>query len=227
MHDVLMQFAIGELRDSSDEEEIRLALRDELDRRVGELYGDHALTPVEIQVEQMRTRLDRFAEVQADWVASGWIIEQAEVDVQHEMSIDGLPIVLHGRIDRIDRHRETGRRIVIDYKSGDNAGEPDAAHRKSGEWIDLQLPLYRHLVRGLEIVDAVDLAYFALPKDVAQAGVLKAAWSEAELAAADELFFHVVRKIRNQEFWPPAEEPPWRGDEFSVICQDGVFDKSP
>jgi ATP-dependent helicase/DNAse subunit B len=227
MHDVLLDFAKSELRDSSDEEEIRLVLRDALDRRAASIYGDHALTPVEIQIEQMRTRLEQFARVQADWAAQGWMIERAEIDAQHAIEVDGRPIVLHGRIDRIDRHRETGQRMVIDYKSGDKAGPPDDAHRKAGQWVDLQLPLYRHLVRGLQIEGPVGLAYLTLPKDAAAAGVHVATWTDADLAGADELFFGIVRNIRNEVFWPPAEKPPYGGDDFSVICQDGVFDKSP
>jgi ATP-dependent helicase/nuclease subunit B len=227
LHDVLHEFGQSELRDSTDADAIRRLLRDTLDRLATEQYGERALTPIEIQIEQMRIRLDQFAEVQARHAEQGWVIERTEYDAEVEIQVDDAPIVVGGRIDRIDRHRETGRRLIIDYKSGDAAKSPDEAHRKSGEWIDLQLPLYRRMVCGDETDDPVQLAYFLLPKDVARVGVSESPWTDAELSSADECFAQVVRGIRAGVFWPPAEKPPWGGDEFSVICQDFVLDKAP
>jgi hypothetical protein len=33
----------------------------------------------------------------------------------------------------------------------------------------------------------------------------------------------VVRRVRRQEFWPPAAEPPAFSDDFAGICQDRVL----
>ena len=64
-----------------------------------------------------------------------------------------------------------GKRMIFDYKTSDPAKTPEKAHRKkSGEWIDLQLPLYRHLVAGLGIEGPVELAYINLPKDISRRG---------------------------------------------------------
>ena len=57
--------------------------------------------------------------------------------------VDGQPMYLRGRIDRIDVHESDGQTIVLDYKSGDSVQTPDDSHRHEGHWIDLQLPLYR------------------------------------------------------------------------------------
>ena len=78
---------------------------------------------------------------------------------------------LRGRIDRIDVQESSGKRMIFDYKTSDTAKSPEKAHRKkSGEWIDLQLPLYRHLVADLGIEGPVELAYIILPKDISRVG---------------------------------------------------------
>ena len=41
---------------------------------------------------------------------------------------------------------------------------------------------------------------------------------------ADKTAFDCIRKIRNQEFWPPAESPP-EYDDYAAICQEKVFDR--
>ena len=57
--------------------------------------------------------------------------------------------------------------MIFDYKTSDTATTPEKAHRKrNGDWVDLQLPLYRHLVAGLGITGDLDMAYIVLPKDV-------------------------------------------------------------
>jgi len=120
-------------------------------------------------------------------------------------------------------HESTGQRIVFDYKTSDRVDPPDKTHRKKTEWVDLQLPLYRHLVAALGIDGPVELAYIALPKDVAKVGELIAEWTPAELDEADETARRVVRAIRRGLFWPPTDPPPAFFDEFAAICQDGQF----
>ena len=44
--------------------------------------------------------------------------------------------------------------------------------------------------------------------------------SREELAQADETAREVIRKIRQQIFWPPADPPPAFSDELAPICQD-------
>ena len=43
------------------------------------------------------------------------------------------------------------RLCVVDYKTADRGDKPQQTHRKGDEWIDLQLPLYRHLVRAAKL----------------------------------------------------------------------------
>ena len=111
---------------------------------------------------------------------------------------------------------------MLDYKSADAAKTPDETHRNQGGWIDLQLPLYRHLVRALGIEENVQFGYIQLPKDVARTDFALAEWTADELHAADEAAAsEVVRQMRRGVFWPPATPAPAFCEDFSAICQDG------
>ena len=94
------------------------------------------------------SRAGRLSDEQAARVSGGWRIEHTEVPQSGERApfeVDGQPFYLRGRIDRIDVHRDTGDRLIVDYKSSDSGHTPEQVHQRSGAWIDLQLPLYRHL----------------------------------------------------------------------------------
>ena len=103
--------------------------------------------------------------------------------------------------------------MILDYKTSDSALSPEATHRKQGQWVDLQLPLYRHLLSGMDIEGAdassdVGLGYIVLPKDVSKIGLRLAEWDDADLRSADAAAESVIRGIRAEQFWPPAEKPP-------------------
>ena len=75
-----------------------------------------------VQVEQLRLRLAAFAPWQAGWVAQGWRIEHVETGPEEgeaAIVVDGQPMFLRGRIDRIDVHESSGKRMIFDYKSAD------------------------------------------------------------------------------------------------------------
>lgn len=227
LHAVLKEFGLGPARDSTDPEELRATLLAALDRQVATGYGGRPLPAVRVQVEQLRVRLAAFARKQAEHAAAGWRIEHTEVpgpELQAVLDVDGQPLRLHGRIDRIDVHRQTGERIIFDYKSSDSGKTPDQVHRRSGRWVDLQLPLYRHLAKTLGIA-AARLGYILLPKDTSRVAFCLAEWTEAELAEADEAACAVVRGLRAECFWPRTEPPPDYAERFAPICQDGVQEK--
>ncbi|HUE73631.1 MAG TPA: PD-(D/E)XK nuclease family protein [Pirellulaceae bacterium] len=231
VHDVLEQFGRHEdVRQSAEAETIYHFLDERLAAisaaRYGSLYGRPA---VRMQVEQIRCRLRAFAEIQAQRTADGWRIihsEDVEKSLRTPFDVDGRPMTLHGRIDRIDWHEPTNTILVLDYKTSDAGDGPEKVHRRGGAWVDLQLPLYRHLLRSVPLgggpsaKSAVALGYFLLPKDDSRCCVELAEWSAEELAAADEIARDVIRKIRQQIFWPPADPPPAFSDELAPICQD-------
>lgn len=225
-HQVLEQFGRREQRDSDDADTIADTLNYLLNQQVARQFGKHPGAAVLIQVEQLRLRLRALAQWQADRRAGGWRIEHAELSFSENPGpflVDGEPMLLTGRIDRIDVHEQTGERQILDYKTSDGGDKPDQTHRKSGAWVDLQLPLYRHLARGLGIDQPVGLGFILLPKSSADVGLALAPWTDPELADADETAREVVRQVRQQQFWPPKEPPPAFSEELASICLDGVF----
>ncbi len=230
LHDVLRDFSRGAAADSESGD----AIRDELFVTLGQLaaqrFGEEPLPAVRVQVEMLRLRLEKFAEIQAQRRGEGWKIHQSELafkegDVIFEA--DDGPISLLGRIDRIDVNERTGEVAVLDYKSSDSAKSPDQMHRQGPvgdkQWIDFQLPLYRYLVRSLDLPEPVQLGYVLLPKDIDKTKFEMAEWTAEELAAADAAARAVVRGIRAGEFWPPTDPPPSLFSEFAAICQDDHF----
>ena len=228
-HAVLDLFGRCELAHCEDDEAIKKFCFKSLDQLVESHYGPGASATVLIQIEQLRLRLAAFAEQQANWAADGWRIEAAEVSPKSaELVVDSCPIGLRGRIDRIDINHRTGRVAILDYKTSDTGKSPKAAHQKSdGSWIDLQLPLYRHLLAGLDLdfdPDApIDLGYILLPKDLTKSRFEIADWSDADLLGADQEAARVVRAVRQEIFWPPTTPAPRFCEQFAAICLENQF----
>jgi RecB family exonuclease len=223
IHEVLRRFGGGPLAAATDTREIGGFLSQSLNEVLGECYGPKPLPAIRVQAEQLRARLAAFADWQAGWAAAGWRIEHVEwqpEEGQARLMVDGRPMFLRGRIDRVDVHPSEGRRVIFDYKSSNQPDSPEKTHRRQGQWVDLQLPLYRHLAAALGLDGPVGLAYIALPKDIRQVGPLWAEWTEADLADADAAAAEVVRKVRAEQFWPPASPPPAFFDDLAAICQD-------
>jgi ATP-dependent helicase/nuclease subunit B len=226
-HDVLSRFGCSDQRDSTDVKTILHALEHELNQAATRTFGTHPLPAILVQIEQLRLRLKAFAERQALRSQEGWRIELAEKpsapQTSVEFLVDGKAIQLRGRIDRIDVHVETGQRAIWDYKTSDAGDTPEKVHFRGGQWVDLQLPLYRHLVRAAGVQGPIQLGYILLPKDVRRIDFCIAPWSDPELDTAEEVARDVVRRIRRQEFWPPARKPPAFSEDFAAICQEGVL----
>jgi ATP-dependent helicase/nuclease subunit B len=93
---------------------------------------------------------------------------------------------------------------VLATLSGDGRRRTARARR----WIDLQLPLYRELLRGTHGPD-VGLGYVVLPAALGKTAF--ATWDgyndrlhEQAMACART----VVERIRKGVFWPPSGRPP-------------------
>jgi len=185
------------------------------------------LAAVRVQVAQLRRRLGAFATWQADWAQQGWRIERVEAAPEEgraALIVDGRPMVLHGRIDRIDRNEHDGRRIVFDYKTSDSASSPEKKHQKGDEWIDLQLPLYRLLLPE-EHASAlsVEIGYFNLPKATSDTGIqMWDSFSQDLLSSSEKCAGGVIESIRNRQFWPPA--PKVSFDDFAHLFPADIAD---
>jgi ATP-dependent helicase/nuclease subunit B len=225
------------LRDCTDPDLLREFLLGELDQRARHHYGAQLPLPLVIQVESARQRLRRAAEVQAVERAAGWRIERVEHRAQVTMA--GLELV--ARIDRIDRHVETGAVRVLDYKTADSPVDPESAHlrtRRKGDqprefalfssggkvwvWDNLQLPLYRHALAA-EFPDIAACGYFNLPKAAGQTGLswwepYSAEVQRAALVCAEG----VCAAIRAGDFWPPAEDVRPESDDYAALFHHGA-----
>jgi hypothetical protein len=235
-HEVLRDFGVSDCAASNTEGEIAQFLEGALDARVEAHFGETAFPAVRVQVAQLRERLRAFAREQARWAESGKRIVAVEVGASDASSagasfvVDGEPFLLSGRIDRIDRDERTGALYVLDYKLSETARAPEEAHRKQGAWIDLQLPLYVHILRAREeslTGTAVHLGYVCLPRDVRATQFALADWSRAELDEADEVAAGVVRAVRSGTFWPPTSPPPIFSDAYADVCQDSRLGAPP
>jgi len=246
VHYALQEFGRAEdkIRHSKSEDVLLGYLNDRLTRLALARYGEHLGRPaIRVQIEQARARLKSFARWQAARTASGWKIAYSE-DFNRRLSadfdVDGRPLTLQGRIDRIDVHLKTGNYLILDYKTSDSANSPEKAHLNSdGQWVDLQLPLYRHLLTDVRIDDGppldwsdaqerdsrVQLGYINLPKDISAVGLQVAAWDTRLLQEADETAREIVRKVRNEIFWPPCENPPAFSEDLAAICQDRLLSR--
>ena len=229
-HDVLESFANSDAVDSTSQQKIFKFLTTQLDDSVKKLFPGSRLPAMKIQIEQLRLRLEKFSYAQAVHRASGWKIVSTEELLIHELDVDGIKFKIRGKIDRVDQHEETGQVAVWDYKTSDKGAKPQQAHFVSKKWVDLQLPLYRHLVKEVSVVADADLSnakmgYILLPKKLDDVGFHEAGWSPAMLHTADEAAFNAIRKIRDGVFWPPTEKPPMFSEDLAGILQDNVFER--
>ncbi|MFO8173640.1 MAG: PD-(D/E)XK nuclease family protein [Longimicrobiales bacterium] len=209
-HRVLETFGRSREAASGDFRAVVARLDAILDQLSKNVFGTAALPSVPLQVAQLRSRLHSFARWQAAWAGRGWRILAVEARTVPEgapFPVDGEPAFLSGRIDRIDVHEETGEWVIFDYKTGETAEPPEKTHRNRSGWKDLQLPLYRHLLRHLDGLDLPDstsgageavhhLAYLPLARKEEAFSPAFATWTPEDLADADETAREVIRRLR-------------------------------
>jgi ATP-dependent helicase/nuclease subunit B len=207
-----------------------------LDELVAVAYPKSRAPALRVQVALARRRLARFAQIQAGEASNGWKLHLVEASFSKKPSgrsvqaprlpaADGL--FLTGRIDRVDVEESTGRFRALDYKTSAKGDSPVAVHlrkRKSedgtsaDEWIDLQLPLYRVLLRSLAPrveVGVGQLGYLNLAPtaEKSQVSFLDAPRvTEELLGKAEELATDIVRRILAGEL-APSERIPIRPDD--------------
>ena len=179
----------------------------------------------------MRQRLEQFALLQSNLRKDGWRICNCEFKLPINCTLD-IPgedaIQIKGRIDRIDQHQDTNAYRLIDYKTGDTAKPPTKTHKSKGkncygeDWVDVQLPLYGHLINDCGFPGKIELAYINLPKDPSAVNLYPADWDESELDDALETARRVVSDIRKCKFELNLNYHPIF-DEFARICQTTTY----
>ena len=221
VHDTLAEL-IGPIARSTDPIEINKFLLEHLHRLARERYGERPAAAVLIQIEQAELRLAVFAERQAEHAAEGWEVKFVEQGVEREDALligrdKQLPLV--GRIDRIDYNARTKQWAIWDYKTSESAKNPLSVHwsKRSG-WLDLQLPLYRHIAARLGVAGEPTLGYIAIPKQATDIGFHPAEFSDEQIDSADEKANDVAHRVANCEYWPD-EIGEVTFDDYARICQ--------
>ena len=219
-HAVLDDFGRSEARESSSPKEIREALDISLDRLTKSRFGNNVKPAVVIQMEQLRHRLHRFAEHQATQRSNGWIIQNTESHTEKELLVDGIPFTITGTIDRLDWNEQTGQWAILDYKT--NMKSPHEVHRvsRTGEWKDLQLPLYRYLLEEHTQSGSCLLGYINIDADetIFQTCTTEELDTEEGLDQASE----VIRNIRKHK-WADMGRPQLYGNPtFRALCGEGL-----
>lgn len=231
VHEVLQKMAHSdEMWKYESDSKLGEFLCAEAENWVAERFGLSPSLQVKIQLNAAKQRLRAAARVQTDLVREGWEVVDSETKIEAELA--GMPI--SGKIDRIDRHRETGRIRILDYKTSDKAQSPDEAHLgsasrdvagymivtingKEKRWTDLQLPLYRMLLPEKEIFKSpIELGYFNLPKAVRDTGVvIWGKFCDEFMEAAGSCAESIIKDIRNRRFWPPVSKVQY--DDFECL----------
>ncbi|MDR1958202.1 MAG: PD-(D/E)XK nuclease family protein [Planctomycetaceae bacterium] len=223
IHQTLKRFGQSSLKNETDFHVIERFLNEELEQVLLDYYGKSYRPVIAVQVEQARIRLAAFAREQAKWALTHEILHveyNPDETGENIIEVDGLPVKIQGRIDRIDVHKETGEYFLLDYKTSGEGDSPEKVHQKSGEWVDLQLPLYRTIFSSSDLEHLVTPGFIVLPKDTQKTEFKIAGWTGQDYREADEVAQNVIRKIRHGDFWPPKFPPPKFSEIYSAICMD-------
>lgn len=234
VHDVLKAFGQSEAAASSDAQQVMDVLTVELAREVARRFGSDPGVTVRVQAEQVRQRLERFAQWQAAQVAQGWRIVPDLVESDWRMTITHRTTLV-GRIDRVDRMEDGSAWRLLDYKTGDQPPDPEKDHRQgprsAKQWVNFQLPMYVHMLRNATGATGANMpqpsaelqtGYIALSKVMDQPMLHLGPWGDAELAEALEAARQVVGDIEAGVFWPPRQ-PTAYADAFSPLTLEGVW----
>lgn len=224
IHDVLSAFGKSAVRRETSEAVIADFLLDTLAQTFASHFGPSALAPLQVQRLQAQERLKAFAHWQGRWAEQGWEIREAEFDVSPEQAHlslgSGTQMGLRARIDRIDFHPLRKEWFVFDYKTGDRGDGPDKSHRRSGEWTNLQLPLYLHVLRELQFEGALRLGYICLPANLDATAEVAAEWTAEEIENALARAREVALLVQQQVFWPPRKLLSNMFDDFHLVIAE-------
>ena len=228
VHNVLYQFGVSECKNSIDKDEIFEFLKTAATKEFRRNYGKSGYPAVRLQLEQIYLRLSAFASWQARWRADGWVIQEVEYNAPEPVPVleDYPECKIHGRIDRIDYHPAKSTYAIFDYKTSESSDSPEASHKSSRPpgWSDLQLPMYRHLARGLTKDASILLGYISLGKELGKVGAQFATWDEATLLNADQTAVDVIRAIHNGDFSELSDNIDVKFDNYAELLGRTTLD---
>ena len=223
--------------DSTDERIVRGELDRLLNELVEERFSSSRLPSVHMQLSTLRLRLRAYAAVHAEQARAGWRVRHVELSFGDDASgrthdhppakLPGVPgIRLAGKIDRLDYNEELGLHRVIDYKTGDTGKGVIASHctKDRERWFDLQMPLYRHLLRSIDVeIEPAGLCYVQLPAKIEDTKLDEPKWKDEDLELADEKAREVASNVLSGQFDPDSTfRASW--DSWSRICGTGIIE---
>jgi hypothetical protein len=219
IHSVLRDFASSELRDSSDKSLISNYFEKACKQYELNHFGKGVVPAVTLQFELIKQKLQKFSEIQSNWVKEGWRIYKTEWSwpkEKMEFNTGSSKILLKGRIDRIDYNKSLNQYAIFDYKTGSSQLSAEKSHRKkltkakeqaNYSWINIQLPAYAKAWQT-EYVDCnLDLGYISIGSDINDIKFDFVDWSKEDIDSANETILECLKSINNNQFWPPKVFP--------------------
>ncbi len=227
LHEALAQLMDPKIKDCEDSKTLKDFLAAWIRAKVAKQFGKHPKAGIILQVDTAIERIESAIEWHLADRAEGWILQAAEWSFPKDMQInvDGISHGITGRIDRIDRNSKTGQWRIIDYKSGDDEADPNKAMGKNGEFIDLQLPLYRILApkHYVGMSDAVPIVgYVAIPAAPEVVSFLQLSLDVDLDSVALQTAQDIIRKIRAREFGS-ADDFKTRDDGYARLLRQVCF----
>jgi RecB family exonuclease len=194
----------------ADPEREAFFLRQDDTKELRSLVSEHllkqtALSPhpaIYIQGQSLLRRLEFFMHWLGGRRAAGY--EKLRSEWAFHLEIPGTKMKVRGRIDYLERNKNTGLVTLVDFKTNETAAMPERTHFRSGEWQDLQLPMYRYAAERLLELQEPELSYLSLAADSGESGMYYFALSDEMYEEAIALAGVVAGKISAGEFWPPA-----------------------
>jgi ATP-dependent helicase/nuclease subunit B len=233
LHKVLEHYGWSStLQKITNADALTTALWQILDDLISKVYRVKVLPALLVQFEVVRARLRIFAEAQVAWQASGWqqCNERArlhpEFTLQRELDVDGSPVLVQGRIDRIDFNLASKQFALLDYKTGDQGYGVEKSHRTRPEkgldgWLSLQMPLYQWMASEHPYFEGKEITtgFVSLTKENSYEIKELVDWRD-EMESALDCARSIVRAIRAGKLHPQSEDQEIQ-DEFSLLCGYG------
>ncbi len=218
-HDVLALAAKDTVRFNSDKPStVQKLLLSTLESLAKQYFGVSPLPAVRIQIEHLRRRLERFVTEHVRHNNEGWETIAVEQELAVDtlvLELDGGSMMVTGRIDRIDRHRDSGKHLIIDYKTSEQGRKiqdvvkvlkGEERNSDEAEWRDLQAPLYVHAGEKM-YPEATEVVFgYINISSVASAGALcRIPMTPGQLAEGLRQAVEVATRVRDGVFWPPSK----------------------
>lgn len=236
-----------EARGISDAKKLIAYLDTTLEKTIRYQFGNHPPLALRIQAHAIRQRLEWFAYQQIESVSQGWEI----IDTERDFSFDSNSFTIRGKIDRMDRHRETGQLRVIDYKTG-KVEKTETQHRKKitaktfipphlknspaihsafdGKeisrflWKNLQLPLYA-LAESHPSSGVAIPCYIKLGSTEKEVGFIEwSSFSQEDLEATKSCMDWITSSIQQNIFWPPSAKADH--DDYALLSQNNHLEQA-